>query len=363
MPLSIGCCITPHGFGHAARASAVMEAIGALTDAEFIVVTTVPRWFFTQSLSAPFIYNRLTTDIGLVQKSSINEDLPATLKALVKFYPLAEEHVDRAVQLFSTCDLILCDIAPLGIVAAERLDIPSLLIENFTWNWIYSQYLEQIPALEFYVEYLLEIFNRADYHFQTAPVCQPSSGLKTVPPISRSGKKSRAKIRRQLQVGDEEKLVLITMGGVGGNEYAIGPLQQEKAAVFVLAGKGETTQIEGNIRRIPQNSEFYHPDLITASDLVVGKVGYSTLAEVFNTGVPFGYIRRNTFRESGVLVDFINREKAGLEISALDFKTGKWLRQLPELFTLQTKLGKRDNGAVSIAQYIVDIAVERKKSE
>jgi hypothetical protein len=355
MALRIGCCITPHGFGHAARISAVMEATGALAVSEFVVATTVPRWFFTRSLSVPFSYNRLTTDIGLVQKSSLLEDLQATLHALADFYPLAEERVDHAVHLFSTCDLILCDIAPLGIVAAERLGIPSLLMENFTWDWIYTKYLEQFPALGPHIDYLREIYCRASYHFQTAPVCQPSAGLKIVPPVSRSGRKTRAEIRRQLQVSDEDKLILITMGGVVGDEYAVRPLQQERTGVFVLAGKGETVKIEGNVRWIAQNSKFYHPDLIAASDLVVGKVGYSTLAEIYSAGVPFGYIRRDSFRESHVLVDFINRERAGLEISAVDFKTGKWLRQLPELFTLQAKLGKRDNGAAAIAQYIVDV--------
>jgi len=355
MALRIGCCITPHGFGHAARAAAVMEAVATLVPVEFIVATTVPRWFFSQSLSVPFSYNRLITDIGLVQKSSLDEDLQATLHALADFYPLSDTSVAHAVRLFSACDLILCDIAPLGIVAAQRLGIPSLLIENFTWDWIYARYLDQFPALGPHIDYLREIYCRASYHFQTAPVCQTTAGAKIVPPVSRSRRKTRTEIRRRLRVGEQDRLVLITMGGVAGNEYAIGPLQQEKTAVFMLAGKEVAVKIEGNIRWIPQDSEFYHPDLIAASDLVVGKAGYSTLAEVYSAGVPFGYIRRDSFRESSVLVDFINRERAGLEISALDFKTGKWLRQLPELFTLQAGLGKRENGAEAIAQYIVDL--------
>lgn len=47
MNLRIGCCITPHGFGHAARAAAVVEAVGKRIPAEFVVVTTVPEWFFS----------------------------------------------------------------------------------------------------------------------------------------------------------------------------------------------------------------------------------------------------------------------------------------------------------------------------
>ena len=141
MTLRIGCCITPHGFGHAARAAAVVEAVGRQVPVELVVVTSVPKWFFTDSLSVPFQYCPLTTDIGLIQTNSLCEDLPATIRALDSFYPVSRERVVRLIQLFFGCDLILCDIAPLGIVAAQGLGIPSVLIENFTWDWIYSGYV------------------------------------------------------------------------------------------------------------------------------------------------------------------------------------------------------------------------------
>ena len=58
---------------------------------------------------------------------------------------------------------------------------------------------------------------------------------------------------------------------------------------------------DGHIIRLPAQSAFYHPDLIHAADVVVGKLGYSTLAEVWAAGVPFGYVVRPQFPESGPL--------------------------------------------------------------
>jgi len=44
--------VTPHGLGHASRSAAVMEALGRREqDVAFEIVTTVPEWFFSQSLS------------------------------------------------------------------------------------------------------------------------------------------------------------------------------------------------------------------------------------------------------------------------------------------------------------------------
>ncbi len=355
MSLRIGCCITPHGFGHAARAAAVLEEVGKRIPTEFVVVTTVPEWFFSDSLSCSFTYHLMTTDIGLVQKNSLQEDLQATLSALDDFYPLAEERIGRAMELFSGCDLILCDIAPLGLVAAERLGVPSVLLENFTWDWIYSSYLEGCPALQPHIEYLQEIYGLATHHLQAAPVCRPIDGLQAIAPISRAGKKFREAVRRQLRVSAEEKLILLTMGGVEGDEYAVAPLMEAKGYVFVLGGQGDRVESPGNLRYVPKRSGFYHPDLVAASDLVVGKAGYSTLAEVYAAGVPFAYISRETFRESAVLAEFIRREMRGAELAGVELQNGSWVERLDELTARQPGGDHCENGADEAARCIIEL--------
>ena len=73
--------ITPHGFGHAARASAVMEAVNKIDPSvSFDIFTTVPRWFFENSLSGRFTYNEFTTDVGLIQKTPFLHDLEQTIE-------------------------------------------------------------------------------------------------------------------------------------------------------------------------------------------------------------------------------------------------------------------------------------------
>lgn len=354
MGVRIGCCITPHGFGHAARTAAVMEAMAGNMAVEVTVVTTVPEWFFRQSLTMPFRYYALQTDIGLIQKSSLYEDLESTLTALDEFYPLSKVHIERAMDCFAGCDLLVCDIAPLGIVVAERLGIPSLLIENFTWDWIYSGYLERIPGLEIHIQYLKDIYNRATYHLQTVPVCRTIAAPK-VPPISRAVRLEAVEVRRRLDVSAEDELVLITMGGMVGDDFPIELLTGMEGFVFLLPGRERTGRMGTNVRCMPQESGLYHPDLVAAADAVVGKVGYSTLAEVYAAGVPFGYILREGFPESPVLADFIRSEIAGLEIAAGDFQSGDWLHQLQPLVHLPSFPGPRENGADKAARYILNL--------
>ncbi|MDE3091936.1 MAG: hypothetical protein KGJ80_21395, partial [Chloroflexota bacterium] len=80
--------ISPHGFGHAARACAVMVSLHAIDPTfHFDIFTRVPRWFFADSLRGAFTYHALLTDIGLVQETALREDLAATVKSLNHFLP------------------------------------------------------------------------------------------------------------------------------------------------------------------------------------------------------------------------------------------------------------------------------------
>lgn len=64
--------VTPHGFGHAARAAAVMVALQEIDPAiQFDIFTQVPRWFFQDSLVRNEHYYDVRTDVGVVQATSL----------------------------------------------------------------------------------------------------------------------------------------------------------------------------------------------------------------------------------------------------------------------------------------------------
>jgi UDP-N-acetylglucosamine:LPS N-acetylglucosamine transferase len=116
---------------------------------------------------------------------------------------------------------------------------------------------------------------------------------------------------------------------------------------------------------LPHQSSFYHPDLVHASDAVVGKLGYSTLAEVYHSGVPFGYVARTHFPESQPLAHYVKRNMPGVVIEEGDFTSGHWLCQFPELLSLKPIRRRGPNGAKEIASYIGGLLRprDRKKKE
>jgi UDP-N-acetylglucosamine:LPS N-acetylglucosamine transferase len=92
--------------------------------------------------------------------------------------------------------------------------------------------------------------------------------------------------------------------------------------------------------------------LINASDAVIGKAGYSTLAEVYQAGVPFGYVPRARFRESPALIEYIQKEMSGLPISEAQFADHRWLSSLPDLFSLPRLQRDGVDGAEQAARFI-----------
>jgi UDP:flavonoid glycosyltransferase YjiC (YdhE family) len=354
-PRRIAFFISPHGFGHAARAASVMEALTRIDSShQFDIFTTVPQWFFANCNSFTFQYHRLLTDIGLVQRTPFEEDLPATVQKLKKFLPFNPSRIAAAAEkiMHLKCKMVICDIAPMGIRVARAAGVPSVLIESFTWDWIYRGYAAQ--GLNQFETYLQSIFAEATYRIQTQPICKYADADFTAGPASRKTKNPSKVVRRRLGLSDSCKAVVITAGGVPKSYRFIDKLKKQPKCHFIIPGAGQSEEIHNNLILLPEDSAYCHPDLIDAADAVIGKAGYSTIAEVYHAGVPFGYVARNSYRESEPLIDFIEKNINGLAIGESEFENGMFVSQLEKLLEIPRIQRNSPNGADQIAAYITD---------
>ena len=231
--------------------------------------------------------------------------------------------------------LVVCDIAPLGIIVAKKAGIPCLLVENFTWDWIYEDQEDENGAFSKHVHYLKELLSAVDYRIQTEPVCRPCAADLTAAPVSRKPRVSGLQVRKELGVGEKANIVMVAAGGVPWNFSFLDRISKYSEVFFLIPGIGEEQQAKGNLVFLPHRSGFYHPDLLNASDAVVGKAGYSTVAEVYRAGAPFAYAGRRDFRESSVLASFIEQNMNGMEISEEELQEGLWVSKLPELLSMK----------------------------
>ena len=109
-----------------------------------------------------------------MQKDPFHHSLEDSYVQVEEFLSFSDSRIKRSTTLLRSLGphLILSDISPLGIELGNRLQIPTILLENFTWDWIYKSYIENYPGFEHLVEILKRIYDKADLRIQCRPFCE-----------------------------------------------------------------------------------------------------------------------------------------------------------------------------------------------
>ena len=357
-PLNVACFATSHGFGHATRAVAVLQALARSRPGLSVnVFSTLPEWFWTENLSPkiPYRAHRLETDVGLVQKTPFEHDLAQTIARLGSFLAFEDQDLENARNVLrnSKTDLILCDVSPLGLALGKELGIPTVLVENFTWDWIYGGYLEADSRFGPNIERLEKLFRSADLRIQTEPLCERMKEHPLVPPIFREFEQSPERILERLDLAAGSRYLLVTTGGIPQEYSFLEQLKKRKDVHFVVTGSFSQLEREENLTLLPHRSGFHFPDLVRGSCGVVGKVGYGTVAETWGARVPLFAVYRDNFRESGRIRTFVEKNLPQLEATETDFLNGSWIERIDELLALSSVGGGgRTNGVKEVAQLI-----------
>jgi len=350
--MNIAFFISSHGFGHAARACAIMEKISKKYDVKFTIFSSTPEWFFNKSLQISYDYVEMQTDVGLIQNSPFEEDLQETLIALEKFYPIRSEFSEsvKKALIKKGIEVVFCDISPLGMIVSSELGIPAILIENFTWEWIYEKYIEEYPAFRLYIDYLNDVNKYATLHFSCEPYCINYPDSIKIAPVFRETRIEGLEIRNQLNVKEDEVLVLITMGGIPINQINIQRNMESSHIKFLIPTTKNCKDNSGNFIFLPHNHSFFHPDLVKASDIIIGKLGYSTIAEVISLNKPFLFVKRESFRESKVLERYV---RENIISNSIEYDRLFDIENIKKILTISNSKLDRNliNGADQVSEF------------
>ena len=346
----IACFISPHGFGHATRVIAVLEALKRLRPAcHAHLFTTVSETLFGSL--ADFTYHPEPVDIGLVQCSALTVDIPATCLKLDRLLPYSADRLAELADRCAGCSIILCDIAPLGIEVGRLARIPTVLLESFTWDWIYEPYCRKYPELQRHTRFLGNLFRQSDYRIQTEPLCREARRDMVCGPIFRRLRVTKDKIRTRLNVRNRS-LILITLGGIPQQLPELRRIEEQSDLFFVIAGQPHTEQVAENCLLLQRDTDLSHPDLIGAADLVVCKAGYSTIAECCQAGARVIVIGRDGYPESQPLQSYVKKVLGGVSITTELYERGGWLQLARELLSRRKPAPATENGADRVAAFL-----------
>jgi L-arabinokinase len=292
--------VSAHGFGHAVRSGLVLAEIRRRAPRLPIHVrAAAPAWLFPSGVG----YERVCTDVGIVQQDSVTEDLDATLARAAEFragFPalLAQEQsflrgVDAA--------LVVGDVPPLAFVAAHDVGVPSVGLANFSWDWIYASYADVRPAFADLAEAARAAYRRAALLLRL-----PFHGdleafprREDVPLVARPVAGERAEYRAQFGLPPQATIVLLSFGGIGLERFPYGRLKALPDYYFVTTDPAAPRL--PNLRVLsPQQRAYHH--LVRAADVVVTKPGYGIVADCLAARTRVLYSDRGAFPEYPVLV-------------------------------------------------------------
>ena len=347
--------VTPHGLGHASRVCAIIDALlQKVRLKKIIIIGQTPEWFWKTNIanSVELEFYQETVDIGLVQKGPFVHDIALTKQRLKTFLYREREIVTHIASKLNKQepDLIISDISSLGFLVGSELDLPCVMIENFTWSWIYQDYEKFGSIFTETIERFNACYQLAGLRIQCKPCCSIQQGSKLVPPIFRLPQSSVEKTKRILGIKESENFVLLTTGGI--------PLRFDQHSSkkcnlkIVIPGNWKKFSTNQNIIFIPMNSGIFFPDLVNASSAVIGKAGYGTICEAWGMRKPFFGIYREDFSESEVLRNFANNHMIHEEISLSKIYELSWVDALK--LPRSKPLSKRQSGSYKAASHILE---------
>lgn len=310
--------IDSHGFGHATRSMALIEALPESW--HVLIRSNVPAWLFQKDLKRTFELFPSPLDIHPRHVTSYRVDIQKTLMAAERKLSCANDILAREADWLrdNRVDLVLSDIAPLAVQAASNAGIPSSGISNFTWDWIFEPLFNGHPSGFSVVHKLREMTAQTTLNFRL-PFSDPGTfpqGSIEAPLLVRPVSMNRQEARQHFGFDERSTYFLLTFGGIDGPVEKLDRLREFSPVQFIQVSR-DAEQIpthERILRRHPEIENFwiltcsdlYHPDLVLAVDGVLTKPGYGILSECMATATPLILDSRDDFREFTVVRETVS---------------------------------------------------------
>jgi hypothetical protein len=324
---SVAFYISGHGFGHASRQIEIINAFARrCPDIGIFLRTSVTRWLLDRTIVPPFAIDERPCDTGVVQIGSLRLDAAASIAQADAFHHTLDARAEAEASLLAEHGAVLAivDAPALGCAAAARVGIPSFVVSNFTWDWIYEGYAEHLAAASALVPTIQAAYRQAHgawrlpMHggFETFPSAQ----TRDVPFVARHATVSAEETRRRVGLPLDRRLALPSFGAYGLSGLDLATLDLGDGWE-VVRDMTETAIYEAGLR---------YEDLVRAVDAVVTKPGYGIISECIANGTAMVYTSRGHFEEYDVLVREMPKYLRCAFIDNASLLSGKWRPALDE---------------------------------
>lgn len=362
--------ISDYGYGHASRSIAVIrELLERKPSIRIIVCTSFPMNFLKESLTSysNVQYRVVVNDIGyFLKNNSLEPDIVKLTQEYDQYINSFSEQISNETDflLKENVDFIISDIAPIPFLCADKLDIPSIGISNFSWYTAYKSLISEEKLL-----YLKEAYGKIDHFIALAGANEPQWGRitnRTFEFISRQVDLDEVnRIRRDINPDPSKMFVYVGFGmRVNVDILSSWEIWNNNYASFIVSSSHHFKH--PNVSVIPSDyveSQNY----IAVSDLVISKAGWGTVSEAVSSGKPLLILNRSGMQEDANTIQYLqNKNLCRLlewdDISNLSLEPGAQQKKSWKFIQNTSSLNHKDEIISSIFQIIENNNGRRKET-
>jgi len=153
------------------------------------------------------------------------------------------------------------------------------------------------------------------------------SNVVRVGPIAAVGSNRRDELNHHLRLAKQEKLVLVSLGGIAGRL----PIERWPRVDGVRWLVQQSWQAEHPDAIALESLPMSFSDLLASCDVLLCKPGYGSFAEAACSGTPVLYVSRADWPESPALIEWLQRHGLCREVSRDALEQGDFAEVLEEI--------------------------------
>jgi len=339
--------ISGHGFGHVAQTAPILNVLHErMPQLRLTVRSAVPLAHLRSRIHAPFTLLPGEGDIGMLMSSALDvrvEESRATYRAFHAGWDARVAGEARLLRELKT-DFVFSNVGYLPLAGAQRADIPNVALCSLNWADIYRHYccpstkplvLSGVEGSARTVDEIItaqiqSCYANADAFLRATPGMTMGDlpNLVQVAPIAAVGNARRDEIDRHLSLSKQEKLVLVSLGGIANRL----PIEKWPRIDGVRWLVQQSWQVKHPDAIVLETLTMNFSDLLASSDALICKPGYGSFVEAACCGTPVLYVDRPDWPESPALISWLQQHGLCREVSRDALERGDVAEVLGELW-------------------------------
>jgi hypothetical protein len=341
--------ITGHGFGHVAQTAPILNILhDRMPQLRITVRSEVPISHLRSRIRAPFEHLPGVGDIGMAMTSALDVHTGESRMAYHDFHADWNARVADEARLLRDlgADFVFSNVGYLPLAGAQYAGIANAALCSLNWFDIYRHYCgDDAIAKQIYRSYA-----QADAFLRATPgmAMETLPNVVAVAPIAALGKDRRDELRRFLKSSAQERLILVSMGGIASRL----PMERWPRIDGVRWLVQKSWQVRHADAIVLETLPMEFGDLLASCDALLCKPGYGSFVEAACSATPVIYVNRPDWPEAPALTEWLHRHGTCREVARARLESGDIADDLSGLWSAASPVAPLPDGAGYVADWL-----------